>query len=231
MKVHLRQFPGDLIPVRRWEKSYEFKRKEQTDNWIFDVEDYRVFDKIIFGILAFLEKVTRPINKLWTKFRTKKYIKVDYDDIWDASTTISMLIVPILKKLKEHKHGSPFVHVDDVPDHLRPTEEPNDKNGWTDNTVHERWEWVLDEIIWTFEQDLIDWEVQYLHNRDQLEMEFVPTGDPKYDEKGMSSIKFNYQKDHSKPAYFRDREGIEKHQERIENGRRLFAKYYGGLWD
>jgi hypothetical protein len=28
-----------------------------------------------------------------------------------------------------------------------------------------------------------------------------------------------------------DREGMEAHQQKIDNGMRLFGKYYGALWD
>lgn len=228
MKVTIRQYTSDLIPVRRWIRSLEWRRGELLDDAFYDLEEGDDLDRVIYKILTALETVVTPLNKAWAKFRDTKKVTVDYTDIWNANETIAIVIVPILKKLKEHKHGSPFVHRDDVPENLRPTEEPNDSNGWTDNTVHERWAWVLDEMIWTFEQEMTDWESEYCHNVDQLHMEFEKKGD---EPKGFSSLKFNHQKDPTKPPYFRDDEGIRAHQERIENGRRLFAKYYGGLWD
>jgi hypothetical protein len=130
--------------------------------------------------------------------------------------------------LKEHKHGSPFVKNEDVPEHLRSTQEPGPDNNWTDETVHDRWTWVLDEMIWAFEQDLVDWEDQYFHNTEQLDMLMTEQGD---EPKGYSTVSFNYQKDPTKPKYHSDQEGMKKYQARIDNGRHLFATYYGGLWD
>lgn len=228
MKVTLRQHTPDLIPIRRWIRNYEWHRGEILDDPFYDLEEGDDLDRAVYKILTTMERIFDPLNTWWSNFRDTKKVTVDYRDIWNAGETIAIVIVPVLKKLKEHKHGSPFVHREDVPEHLRPTEEPSDLNGWTDNTVHERWEWVLDEMIWAFEQELYDWESQYCHNSDQLDMGFVKKGD---EPEGFTSITFNYQKDPTKPPYHRDREGIKAHQERIENGRRLFAKYYGGLWD
>ena len=83
----------------------------------------------------------------------------------------------------------------------------------------------MDEMIWAFEQhgDEDDTD-QYHHNRDQLEMVF-------FTDDGKKKATFNDQKDPNKPAYFRDDEGLKKHEERKANGRRLFAKYYESLWD
>lgn len=226
MKVFLRQFPGDLIPVRRWRKNYEYRRSEILDDWSFDPEEGDELDRIVDKILDYLDRITNPINKWWEKLTQVKYVKVDYQDIWNANETLALLIVPILKKLKEHKHGSPYVDQEDVPEHLHRKQEPGPDNNWADDTVHDRWAWVLDEMIWTFEQELYNWEAQYCHNSDQLEMKSVPVEGKSY-----YQVQFNHQKDPSKPKYWRDREGIQKHQERIKNGRRLFAKYYDGLWD
>ena len=79
--------------------------------------------------------------------------------------TLAYIILPMLKQLKERKHGSQFIDDEDLPVHMR----HGDALG-EDNWVHYKWEWVLNEMIWSFEQvlDDVDWETQFYH------------GDPEY---------------------------------------------------
>lgn len=59
----------------------------------------------------------------------------------------------MLKQLRDTKHGSPAVDDADVPEHLRfaAAEDPGHEFEVDDN-YHKRWDWVLDEMIWAFEQ-------------------------------------------------------------------------------
>lgn len=158
-----------------------------------------------------------PRNR-WFSLRKRK-VKIKYHnyDTWSLDHTLALIIVPGLKQLKATSHS--FGHVDD--DDL-PTVCLKDASG------EERWEWLMDEMIWTFEQYTSENDTaQYYHNRDQLEMVFEPLEDGR----PASTLSFNHQKDPNKPPYFRDVEGLKKHEERKANGRRLFAKYYDSLWD
>jgi hypothetical protein len=182
------------------------------DDW-YDVteEKYIWIDHIVVGILDGIDFCLKPLNK----FRSRK-VKIKYHDYdtWNLDYTLALIIAPGLKQLKATNHG--FGHVDD--DDL-PTACLKEACG------EERWEWIMDEMIWAFEQhgDEDDTD-QYHYNRDQLEMVFA-------DDSGGRIARFNDQKDPNKPAYFRDDEGLKKHEERKANGIRLFAKYYKSLWD
>ena len=93
-----------------------------------------------------------------------EYIKIDKHDTWNMDSTLAPIILPMLKQLKASKHGSGMVDLEDVPEHLRcNTHEEWDaqecfefyhghevKEGECD--IHARWDWVLDEMIWAFEQ-------------------------------------------------------------------------------
>lgn len=225
VKVKIGPYTSDLIPVRRWERTYEWFR---SDSYCHDEEDWKWFDKIIYKMFDGLDYLFRPLNR-WSNCRPRKIkIHIDDYDVWSMDNTLAMIIHPMLVRLKEEKHGSPCVDLEDVPRSLRPTEEACKTNGFIDNTVHERWAWVLDEMIWTF-ATLIDPEAgedQFHHNLDQLEMNFV-----KIEGMPASTLEFNYQKDPAKPKYWVDKEGKKLHNERISNGLRLFAKYYRSLWD
>ena len=229
MKINIGPYRGDLIPIRRWEKNYEIW--SSGDKYYKDEEDYTWYDKIVFGFFDKLEDLVRPINR-WSNNRKRKVkVRVDYYDIWSADHTLGMIIAPTLKKLKEHQHGYPHVDNEDVPEELRFTEEDREKlenDGTVDSKHKARWNYILDEMIWAFEQhaDQDDGEDQFYHNSDQLEMVFTPIEGMK-----ASNLSFNHQKDPSKPPYWRDDEGLKKHHERKHNGVRLFAKYYESLWD
>lgn len=127
--------------------------------WEIDEDDHDIFDKFIVKLDDFLQEVyNRTINKYLDKKNRKIKVKVHKYDCWSADITLAYIILPVLKQLKESKQGSPHVSPDDVPPKLRPTLEEivaYNTNGTTDDKFHERWEFVLNEMIWTFEQ-LID---------------------------------------------------------------------------
>ena len=127
----------------------------------------------------------------------------------------SLIILPMLKQLKKSQHGSPNVDPKDVPKHLRPKKKPSHKNGYVDDTHHERWEWVLDEMIWAFEQHQPDndWEYQYYSGEN--DWQFVDG----HMVKGPN---------HTHEV---DMEGLKAHEARIQNGMVLFGKYFRNLWD
>lgn len=225
MKVKIGPYTSDLIPVYGWKRKYEFWRS--PERYFLPEEEYTKLDTFVFGFLDKLEDLVRPINH-WSNRRKRKIkIHIDYHDVWSAEHTLAMIIAPTLKKLKEVKHGSPSVDNEDVPENLRAYKKDPDDMSEDDSTIHERWMWVLDEIIWTFEQHAMEDDMdQFHHNSDQLEMVSTPV-----EGKKVSELTFNHQKDPNKPAYWVDYDGKDLHNRRKANGRRLFAKYYEALWD
>lgn len=161
-----------------------------------------------------------------------KYVKIDPWDTWNMDNTLSPIILPMLKQLKQTKHGSPFVDPKDVPEHLHPTEDANSENGYVDNTHHERWDWVMDEMIFAFESQSYYWQEQFYHG--SSDFHFVPItidGEELHeleeDEKAeYYEMKMTYSED-----YYFDKEGHDAYQKRISNGFCLFGKYYQSLWD
>jgi len=154
-------------------------------------------------------------------------IVIDDFDVWNLDHTLALIIVPALKVLKKKKQGSPFVKNEDVPEHLRATEEElkhNDTGGDTDKHYFERWDWVLNEMIWAFQQKLEDWEEAYYSG--ETDTSFVKIKEK--DEKGEELYEMVNGLNHT---FEIDTDGMKNHQDRIDNGIMLFAKYYGGLWD
>ena len=53
----------------------------------------------------------------WLNSKTKRKIEVRIDkyDTWNMDNTLAHIILPMLKQLKETKHGSPLVDDEDLP--------------------------------------------------------------------------------------------------------------------
>jgi hypothetical protein len=136
-------------------------------------------------------------------------------DTWNMDHTLALLIVPMLKQLKETKHGAPNVDSSDVPMYLKPKQMDivrYREEGVTDENFFKRWDYVMDEMIWSFEQ-IVD---------DDSDNRF-------YDHSGIDQNEPDINKRVKQLKV--DREGLDAHHKRIENGLRLFGKYYRSLWD
>lgn len=110
---------------------------------------------------SFLEKLedalqwiyNHSINLYLDKKKRKVQIKLHEYDTWGTYHDLSLIILPLLKKLKENKQGTPFTDDSDVPENLKSTSAPPRKNEWdTDGNFEKRWDWIMEEIIWSFEQ-------------------------------------------------------------------------------
>lgn len=158
---------------------------------------------------------------LYNKRKRKIQIHIDNYDIWSADHTLALIIHPILLKLKTNKIGSPYVDDEDVPEHLRSTNAAPKEHEYDTDEFHDaRWDYVLDEMIWAFEQHKMgeEWIDQYTSG--QVDLEFVK-------EEGTEYSTLVRGPNHT---YTRMEDKIAAHRARMDNGRRLFAKYYEGLW-
>jgi hypothetical protein len=176
-----------------------------------------------------INKILEPVCTVWMKFLDVvhpkiDYVKIDYWDSWNMDSTLSPIILPLLKQLRDKKHGAPFTDDEDVPARLRSTTKAavkSKKNDWdTDCNHFKRWDWIMDEMIWAFEQ-LCD-----ENNDAQFHTGVSDRYFTKPDEKGLCEWK----KGPNDTSKF-DKKGYMKHHERIRNGTRLFGKYYQSLWD
>lgn len=216
-----------LEKVCFWEKDKDvfYNLEDKPDNkyekWI------NLLNPLCVGLQNFLDFVHPRVE----------YVKIDYWDTWNMDRTLALIALPMLKQLKEKKHGSPIVDLEDVPEHLRATntedydaqstfdfyKEHQIKEGECD--IHARWNWVMDEMIFAFEHHLDDsWEEEYRSG--EIDCKSVPC---EWDENGKTTMfKLENGPNHT---YKCDYDGMEVVQKRIQNGFRLFGKYYQGLWD
>jgi hypothetical protein len=141
-----------------------------------------------------------------------------------------MIVLPMLKQLKETKHGSPHVDDEDVPEELKSTSAPAKENEWdTDANHFKRWDWALDEMIFAFTCKNDDsWEEEFRsgeHDLLWLPVDHAGNEVPKKDAKLFRMT------DGPNNTYKCDYEGMKVVETRIQNGFRLFGKYYQALWD
>jgi len=184
---------------------------------------YQLAELIPFVSENTQDKIADIIAKTWItnicnwynelKENRKIKVRIDEYDTWNMDNTLAHVTLPMLKQLQKNKHGSPKIDDDDLPPHMR----YGDPDG-EDNWVHYRWEWIINEMIFAFENILDDsWEDYYRH------------GEPVYE---FETIDDNYKvMKQTNPDYWIDWVGYEEYNKRINNGFRLFGKYYRSLWD
>lgn len=161
-------------------------------------------------------------------------VKIQPHDTWNMDETLAHIILPMLIQMRNTKQGAFSVDSEDVPEHLRPTEAEQQAygtDGETDSRFFQRWDWIMDEMIFAFDCLTRDWEQQFYSGTiDTVCTPVDRDGDPVVDSDDPDFI--GYRLDSGPNDTFEvDREGLKAMDDRINNGLRLFGKYYRGLWD
>jgi len=159
-----------------------------------------------------------------------RYVKIDRWDTWSMDHTLGHIALPMLKQLRDTKHGAPHTDDEDVPEYLRSHMAQPKENEWDTDSLHfMRWDWILDEMIFAFEHKLDDsWQDQYRSG--EFDTVWVPV-DKDGNEVPKGEHKYYRMEDGPKHTYQCDYDAIRRVEERIQNGFRLFGKYYQALWD
>ncbi len=110
---------------------------------VFEIQDSIPTTKL----QKLLEFINRKIDKI-------EYVHVDNYDTWNADQTLAKIILPVLKKFKQLNQGGPKVDFEDVPEYLIPfksqtSDDPSDSL-YVDLYYHDRWDYVLDTMIYAF---------------------------------------------------------------------------------
>ena len=205
------------------------------------ISPFKILEKVFFWReidydepkIERLANILSPICRVWMGVLDFihphiKYVKIDKWDTWDMDATLSMIILPMLKQLRDTKQGAPNVADEDVPEGLglRSTEAPPKENEWdTDENWFKRFDWVLDEMIFAFESKVDDsWQDAFRSGEIDCKSEACA-----WDDSGKATLYCSV--DGPNHTYKCDYEGLKKVEDRIQNGFRLFGKYYQSLWD
>lgn len=162
-------------------------------------------------------KVLEPVCRVWQRLLDLvhpriEYVKLDRWDTWSFDHTLAEIILPGLRQLKETKHGAPWTDDEDVPEYLRSTMAQPKEYEWDTDSLHfQRWDWILAEMIWAFEQKVDD------------------TAEDKFFDYTPSNGLDPWDPEYVGPGW--DEENYTKWHDRKANGFRLFGRYYENLWD
>lgn len=176
------------------------------------------------------DKIADWLDKTWPgkvlqKFNRQRERKIkiklhDYD-VWNMDSTLAYIILPLLRKLKDVKHGSPgdlieFQQTSNSVQFCFDFYQDGDELAWKKG--HEHWEAILDKIIWSFEQLNTDWEDQFHSGEHDIYFEKI------------EGTEYSAMKRGPKDTHKFDAEGYNKFQAKMQEGFELFGKYYRNLW-
>lgn len=227
MKVYLNNYRNHWIsPFTIMKKILFWKRWTDPD---FDLYDDRndCYTDWLNGPCTWLQRVLDVVHP------KIDHVKIDQWDTWSADHTLSLIALPILQQLQATKNGAPHVDDEDVPESLRstaPGARDNCKEDWDlDDNHFLRWDWVLAEMIHAHSCKVDDsWEEKYWTGEwgemkwKKSDVEFMNPIT------GKKESTYEMEKTGEREC---DWEGLKLAEARIQNGFRLFGKYYQNLWD
>lgn len=167
----------------------------------------------------------RFCNWVESKRSRTTWIKIDQYDTWSMDSTLAMLILPMLRQLRDTKHGSPC----DMPAFSQTSNSAQlcfqfyeDDDLLADEAGHQQWKDKLNEMIWAFEQlqPDCDWEDQYWLVRPEIDLT------PQEGEADQVCHPIRW-----KVEGKCDWDGRAQHAARIQRGLELFGKHFHDLWD
>lgn len=154
--------------ISRWTTNnfehWYLEKRFKDEYWNVDEHQYSKFDDFVINKFCdwWQSVLNRTINLYLDRKERKIKIQIDRWDTWSMDHTLSMIVVPMLEQLRDTKHGSPFVDDEDVPEELRSYNSPGENEWDTDGLFHERWKWVINEMIFAHTAILDEETVDYL---------------------------------------------------------------------
>jgi hypothetical protein len=163
----------------------------------------------------YLTPVSKTIQWVLSRINPQiNYVHIDRYDTWSMDHTLADIILPMLKQLQATKHGAPFTDDEDVPEYLRSHMAQPKEHEWDTDSLHfMRWDWVIAEMIWAFEQKVADDAEGQFFDHSECRSE-----GKSWDPESYKQVKY-------------DKEGHAVWSARKANGFRLFGKYFEALWD
>ena len=109
MKITIGPYVGQLINVESTKRKYRSRRGFSYD---LSKESLKWYDKLVFTILRFADKVSHPINVLTDNRNRKVKIQIDHYDVWNADHTLALIIHPLLQRMQANSICLSFSHWD-----------------------------------------------------------------------------------------------------------------------
>jgi hypothetical protein len=223
MKVYISNYRDHWISPYTILKKVCFWEKDDGVFYNFEDKPNHKYDKWVNRLNPICMAIQKVLDFIHPRI---EYVKIDRYDTWSMDHTLANIILPMLKQLRDSKHGAPNVDDEDVPEELKSTSAPPKENEWdTDENHFKRWDWILDEMIFAFEcKNDNSWEEAFRSGVIDWKTEACA-----WDENGKATL--YKQVDGPNHTYECDYEGMKVVEDRIQNGFRLFGRYYQNLWD
>ena len=158
MKVHIGPYTGWIGPYQIADAIFFWVDRRGMfveEPEIYKRWDYRAADK--FGEWLSNTWVNDFCNWIDSKKKRKVVVRIDPYDTWSMDNTLALIIHPMLVQLKATNHGYFSSDPEDAPSIGKGDETDC---GGSDTLALDRYNWIMDEMIWTFAQ-LIDEDAEF----------------------------------------------------------------------
>jgi hypothetical protein len=118
------------------------------------------------------------LNWIDSKKQRKIQVRIDPWDTWSMDHTLALIIHPMLVQLKQMNHGYFSSDAEDAPSIGKGDETDY---GGNDTRALDRYNWIMDEMIWTFDTLKTDRDHELFYNEETGEYNFE--GQKEHDER------------------------------------------------
>jgi len=166
--------------------------------------------------------------------KQKINIQIEPHDTYSLDHTLAHIILPMLIQLKQTQHGIPtefaIVGGEDYSDQLCFDFYVDTHKEMFETEAVNRWNNVLDKMIWSFEQLVAD-DYESAYHYGKPDFAWKKTGQKLYNPISKLHEESYEMIDNNPNQHYFDSEGLKEHEIRIQEGLELFGKYYRHLWD
>lgn len=163
----------------------------------------------------------------------KVNIEIDRHDTYSMDHTLAMIILPMLVQLKNTKHGVPSDLVEVGGEDYTDQDSFDfykESHSESFNKAVERWDEILDKMIWSFQQ-LVDDSYSSKYHHGNFDYDWDKTSEKFYNPITKQQEEVTQLVDKNPKGHWYDMQGEIMHNERIKEGLDLFGKHYRSLWD
>ena len=215
------------VAMKKYKKIYS-----TYDFCYFLSEKTKIDIDIFLKVFSPITFVLNSINIFREKISPRVKVKIDDHDIWGMNTDLAEIIYPMLVKFRASTISYPLIDIEDVPKHLR-----------SSNLDSERWDYVVDRMLYSFNHILTEFEnipeIPYCFpHTDLIYKDFgvVCYDIPQFETLALKTsfedgIEDYFQKRNDNKKYFYcDWSELHRHNDYVQEGFALFGKYYQNLW-
>ena len=112
---------------------------------------YQIAEYFPYRLRRYIENcklIDEICNYIYEKRKRRVWIKIDPSDTWSMDSTLSLIIVPMLKQLKDTSQSYGMIDEPDLPEGI-------------EKESLEAWHWAIDRMIEAFSSDITEWEEQW----------------------------------------------------------------------